>query len=480
MLNSLQGRILFLASLTLAVFSGLTGFVLQQAFQYSLEEGAKERLQTHIYALLAAADIEDNRLLLPMVLQEERFNQLNSGLYGYVVNQNGGLIWRSQSTLNVQLQPSQLLAPGIRRFEPVFHPKGAATETPVMNSKKEPAYPVMAFSMGVVWEMSGGREESFTFTLLESKRPYLAKLDGFKKIIRQGLWGGSVILLILQYLILRWGLAPIKNIAQRIRGIEEGRWDSIKGEYPKELEVVARNINLLVGNERRQRERYRHTMSDLAHSLKTPLAVMQNAITQEERLVDLKTVAEEQLGRMRQIVSHQLHRAVAVAPSSVMKGCSVRKVMNALLSALKKVYYEKNLEAVVEIDDQLSFYGDEADLLEILGNILDNAFKHAKRKVVCCAKQQMRGAQYCLIISIADDGSGIAESKRVSVLQRGVRADSRHKGQGIGLAVAAEICASYHGHIEVSHSSLGGANLTLLFPVRMSLENGVSNDREKK
>ncbi len=465
MLKSLQHRILFLASLTLLLFSGLTGFVLQQAFHYSLEEEAKARLQAHIYTLLAAADIgdhDDHTLQLPAYLQEDRFNQIQSDLYGVVTNSEGEVIWRSYSAVNMNADFPRTLDQGVRHFQ---------------HSEIDRSEPLLVFSMGVIWELPRGGERTFTFTIMESKRAYLAKLEGFKKKIRHGLWGGSLFMILVQFMILRWGLAPLKKIANGIREIEAGRSESLQGDYPKELALISGNINRLVDNERRQRERYRNTMGDLAHSLKTPLAVLRNGVTQLTSLNDLKQLSADQLGRMEQIVKHQLQRAVIMPPASVLQGCEVEGSVQRILSALKKVYYDKPVAQSVDIDAELLFFGEEADLMEVLGNLLDNAHKHCKTSVTVRAvwvgcegkmreeKRGKRGPLFGWALHIEDDGEGVPVDRRQQILQRGVRSDSRG-GQGIGLAVATEIVEGYGGTIEVNNAECGGACFTLYLPMR--------------
>jgi two-component system sensor histidine kinase PhoQ len=134
-------------------------------------------------------------------------------------------------------------------------------------------------------------------------------------------------------------------------------------------------------------------------------------------------------------------------------------VVRRLSDALQKVYFERKVEIRIDIADTVFFYGDESDLMEVMGNIMDNACKYGKGLVMVGA--EMRPSRRCYI-RVEDDGGGIESADAKAVLQRGVRADTRQSGQGIGLAVVAEIVDLYDGSIVISRSSLGGALVELV------------------
>ncbi|MDP5003020.1 MAG: ATP-binding protein, partial [OM182 bacterium] len=272
--------------------------------------------------------------------------------------------------------------------------------------------------------------------------------------------------------LLRWGLRPLARLSLELRNIEQGSSERLTAGYPDELRAVTGNLNRLIDSERRQRERYRTTLADLAHSLKTPLSVasgsienMSNLLRHENNSGELDeqlAVIRQTLARMDQIVGYQLQRAVTSQGHSTLSvRVDVSTAVTGLLAVFRKVYADRHVIVESRCEEGLQFRGDERDLLEVLGNTLDNAFKYGDSQVRIIARQGSTGA---LEFYIEDDGPGIAPNQRDFVLQRGARADTLAQGQGIGLAVVSDIMASYQGSVSICSSDLGGARLALHFP----------------
>ena len=267
--------------------------------------------------------------------------------------------------------------------------------------------------------------------------------------------------LVLQFLILRWGLRPLNRLAEDISRVEQGVSEKLEGAYPAEVEPVTRNLNRLIGTERSQRERYRNTLADLAHSLKTPLAVITGASSEKHTLQSYSALVEEQAGRMAQIVQYQLSRAVKAKEQTIASAIPLESSIRRITSALEKVYASKGMRLSYQGLESKVFAGDERDLMELMGNLLENAFKYGTSQVSISAEED----QSFLILVIEDDGPGVGiESDRV-ILQRGARLDTSLPGQGIGLAVCVDILSSYNGSLEVDRSKkLGGAAFIIRVP----------------
>jgi two-component system sensor histidine kinase PhoQ len=212
----------------------------------------------------------------------------------------------------------------------------------------------------------------------------------------------------------------------------------------------------VLASERQQRQRYRNTLDDLAHSLKTPLSVISGSLQQQQ---GDQTIAE-QVERMNQIISHQLQRAVVANPGVPGRAVAIQPIVERLVASLGKVYRDKNIQPDIQINPDISFNGDERDLMEVLGNLIENAFKYGKQKISVSGDQ----TQKTITIIIEDDGKGVAKEARQTILQRGARADTVTSGQGIGLAVAVDILSSYQGSLQVDESILGGAKFRLSLP----------------
>ena len=450
---SIQTRLIISFSILLFVFLGLTGVVLDRAFRSSIEAGASERLQVQIYLMLAAAEFSDGEFYFLEDLREPRFNQLNSGLYGFISRSSLGELWRSDSAEVFSLADPQVL------LQPV---QVGGTKFWKMMSADNEAYFVLSY--GILWE--DGISE-YIFTVMEDAAVYYSEISNFRASLWSWLGGVALLLLLIQFFLMRWGLLPLHRMARDLKQIETGEKNQLAENYPRELQGVTNNLNVLIETERKQQERYRTTLGDLAHSLKTPLAViagvMQTLSRKQKDSGEQLGAIEEQLGRMNQIVSYQLQRAVQSNRSSALvRQILVRPVVEKVLDALAKVYKDKSVSVVAQLDDNVLFYGDERDLLEGLGNVLDNAFKYGEGKVGISTSSASNDFQ-SLEIVIEDNGSGISEEKQEFVLQRGARADTLVQGQGIGLAVVTDIVSSYDGTIGGGGSDLGGAKITMRF-----------------
>lgn len=448
--SSLSGRLLLAASLVLAVFVGLTALILEQAYRTSLERGVNERLEAHVHALLSQADERrPGELTLPQFLRENRFNQLESGLYAWIENGRGELIWRSQSASGLTMLLPKDIAPGESRFDEVTNEEGEQ---------------FFLESYGVLWEGPNESESRYSFHVAESRDDYRNMLVSY----RRQLWGWLValaaVLLGVQYAVMRWGLQPLQGAASELSAIEEGRADAISGAYPKEVQALTDNINLMLKGERAQRERYRASLGDLAHSLKTPLAVLQGAAGAPPE--ELAPTVREQVSRMTQIVKYQLQRAATSGASALAKPVDVHSVAAKITGALAKVYADKGVLVELDIRPQAKFYGDEGDLLEMLGNLLDNAHQWCRGRVRLRAVPLGSGSgRQGLELSIDDDGPGVPEEHRPRLGQRGARVDPNVEGHGIGLAVVVDITQAYGGQMVIGDSDLGGASFQLRFPV---------------
>ncbi|MBE9539551.1 MAG: hypothetical protein IMF06_10740 [Proteobacteria bacterium] len=438
--NSLAGRLLLASALLLPLFLGATGLYLERSHRLSTEAAEAQRLQLHVLTLLAEAEF-GSALWLPELLLEARFNQPDSGLYALVTSPEGNILWSSPSTLTLGLGnsfPSNTqLAVGGREF-----------------ARRELLF---QFSYKVVWETESGENVPLVFTVLETVAPADAQLGLYRRALLAWLGGSALLLIICQALILFWSLRPLRQLAGDITGIESGAAEGLDGSYPREVQAVTESLNTLLQSEKRRRERVRNTLSDLAHSLKTPLAVIRSASAQEENYGQL---VDEQTEQMEQIVAYQLQRAVG-GSHKLLQMVAVAPVAKRLQASLSKVYADRDLVFEVDIDDACVFRGDERDLLELLGILMDNACKYGRRRVRIKATG---GGARPLMLTVEDDGDGIPVGLRKGILKRGMRADNRQSGHGIGLAVATDLVDSYGGSLQLAESLLGGAYLQVELP----------------
>lgn len=275
-----------------------------------------------------------------------------------------------------------------------------------------------------------------------------------------------LLVLPLLWLGAHWSLRPIQHLVKQITELEKGTRDQLDENPPRELFSLVKNLNILLNNERQRYHKYRTTLTDLTHSLKTPLAVLQTTLralrTGKEITIDqAEPIMLSQISRISQQIGYYLHRASVRSEHNLLirEVHSVPALLDGLCSALNKVYQRKGVVLTLDIPPELTFVGEKNDFMEVLGNILDNACKYCLEFV----EISVQYSDHKLHLIIDDDGPGIHESKREMIFLRGQRADRMRPGQGIGLAVAVEIIEQYQGEILISDSALGGARVEAIF-----------------
>lgn len=453
-INSINARLLLASALLLPVFLGVTGFFLLKAFESSLLEAENARLRGHIYLLFSVAELTEestnlHALEMPSALREPDFERLNSGLYAYIYDRHGQLVWRSNS--------SGLLEPPTGKD----FSKRTVTGELVTQDLAIDNHRIFSAHYDVIWEDSTGQGHPFRFAVTHARTTFNAELRAYRSQLWRWLGAAAFLLLVAQAAILRWGLHPLGRLAGALKAMQSGETQNIAGEHPRELQRIVENLNQVLAREKALRQRYRNSFGDLAHSLKTPLAILQSKLTAHAGEGDLLQTLDEQVARMNQVVTYQLQRAVSDQQQGMHNHTDVNQTVRRLLGALQKVYRDKNVDCDLRIVIGTVFAGDEQDLMELLGNLLDNAFKYCQQRIALDA----RCAQQQLVIRISDDGPGVPPDERNRILQRGQRLDTNLPGQGIGLAVAVDIINSYGGTLSIGTSALGGAEFCVQLPM---------------
>ncbi len=450
---SLSKRLLLSASLALVLFLGMTGIVLDRAFHENSTTAVRDRLQATVYTLLAAADVIDEDLFVPDDLPEPRLSRPGSGLYAQINSSEPE--WRSLSGLDVNL-PSPQGTLGAGEFE--FHPPTRSGDDRLF-----------ILHLGVVWETGEGQAQRYIITIGEDSRTFGEQIQGFRRALWGWLVSASVLFLLVQWVSLRWSLRPLRQVSEQLQQVEVGEQSSLEGAYPREILGLTENLNRFIGSERRHLDRYRHSLSDLAHSLKTPLAVMRSTL--EPGSINTGSDPIEQLERMDDIVAYQLQRARTSGHLTFSRGIEVEPLASRVVESLEQVHRDKQVQCEFDLEQGVLFFGDEGDLLELLGNLLENAFKWCDRQVLLSVHSVLDGrtanparARTGLELLVEDDGPGISESAAQTVLQRGVRLDETVTGHGIGLAIVRDIVSEHDGTLAIERSTLGGARMRIKLP----------------
>lgn len=448
-MSSLSARLLISVGLLLLFFFGATIAVLDSAFREAGEQAQEDILDGQLMALLAAVEPNlDGELEMPLDLPEIRFSNLDSGLFGELLDNSDTAVWRSRSSLGLDIPYGDPPSLGTHGFSRVTMQDGT---------------PLMSLSLAVEWELPNGELRPYTFNVAESLDSFNAQLARFRRQLFGWFAAVALIMLFSISLAMRSALKPLRKIEEEISDIEAGRRQALSEGYPTELMGVARNMNVLVGSERARSDRYRHTLDNLAHSLKTPLAAIRSVLS-EQRSSALTERIEIQIERMNDIVRYQLRKPASYASKTLgLAPVMVEEDLNRLVEGLTKVYKDKSPQIRLDVTNGIRFHGDSGDFLELAGNLLDNACKWCKSKVSLTIHplEGFAADSGAMRMTVSDDGPGIPVEVAEQLLTRGMRLDESAPGHGIGLAVVKDLAASYGGAVSIDASEWGGAKITV-------------------
>lgn len=444
LVRSLRARVVLWVSVALVVLFAVTIAALDVAFRNSTDQARRELLEVQVLGLIALAEIDGaGELSLPPDAIDPQLEVANSGLYGALLAADGRAVWQSLSLLGRDFPVDELPTAG---------------EQLVLRLDVPGFAPLEALLMGITWEFADGRTASYTFAIALSLEPYNQRQVAFRRNLIGWFGGVTLTMMVVIGGLLTFLFLPLRRLERQVREVEAGERVTLTGRYPSELVGLADNLNALIDTERRRLARYRNTLDDLAHSLKTPLAAMRTLLA-EQRAKTAEPTQEalgRELERMEQRVSYQLRRARATGATGLgTEPVAVAPIVEDLKQTLDKVYRDKRVVCTTDVAANAVFRGDPGDLTEILGNLMDNGYKYCRSRVHVTA----RPAPDRLVIAVGDDGRGITADIAATLFQRGKRADESVPGQGIGLAVVRETVELYRGTLDVGRSELGGAEL---------------------
>lgn len=262
----------------------------------------------------------------------------------------------------------------------------------------------------------------------------------------------------------RFGLLPLRRIEQGLSAIRSGRAVKLDGDLPAEIEPLQEELNALLASNQEIIDRARTQVGNLAHALKTPLAVITNEAREDKGPLGRKIAEQAEL--MRDQMNHYLDRARVAAGAGVIgRATNVKDVMEPLQRALERIHRDRNITIAIDCPPDVRFAGERQDLEEILGNLCDNACKWAKGRVaVEVATAASRRPPGRLTITIEDDGPGLSDEQRRRIGKRGVRLDETKPGTGLGLSIVTDLVQSYRGTLTLARSAMGGLRVDVVLP----------------
>ena len=451
-MHSLNTRVLVAAGLVLAAFLSTAGLVLDQAFRDTAQTSVRERLTGRIYMVLGMIDLDvPERISANSATLDAALSTPDSGHYAQIIDASNNRVWSSRSML------------GITFAGPADRTIGKFDFADTRSSTGENLF---VLSYTVLWEGAGSESNAYTVQVAENERAFRAQVARFRKSLWLGFFAIGVVLLLVQTVIFRWGLKPLRDVAIEVNRIERGEKTEISGEYPVELRALTQNLNALIRTNDSSLTRYRNALGDLAHSLKTPLAVIKSSLDREPQLAVGHTSLQDSLEQLDSTIDYQLQRAAAAGRSVVGRSFEIAPIVEKIANSLRKVHADRDIEIATEVETDSRFRGDRGDLMEMVGNIADNACKWAQG-VVTVKVSHFRDPgdqkKCSLVIEVHDDGKGMPEDDIARALLRGTRLDQTTVGHGIGLAVVKELVEEVYAGQLVINSSCSGTVVSMTF-----------------
>ncbi len=443
----LVGTLFWIAASILAA-----GWGLGNLFRQHVETQFHGELRTHLDQLTAHLNIDgQDRPALSMALSDPRLNKPYSGLYWQIdrvaTTGTAGVVavLRSRS-----LWDQVLLVPGDAPADGEVH----------QHRGKGPEAKMVGMVERVV-EVEGLR---WRLLIAADERLMIEPVERFQGVLwlALGLLGtGLALAASVQVLI---GLAPLNRLRDALGRVRNGEAQRMEGAFPLEIMPLVEEFNTVLAQNSEVVERARTHTGNLAHALKTPLSVLANAATGKQD--EFARLVLTQTEMARQQVDYHLARAQAAATARLPGARTpIKPVIDGLVRTMRHIHADRHLQLQVgPIAADPIFRGEQQDLQEMLGNLLDNACKWAERHIEIRAEIKDEAGRKQLEIVLDDDGRGIPAEQREAMLRRGVRADQQVPGSGLGLAIVDDLARLYGGQIGLSESPLGGTRAILSLP----------------
>jgi signal transduction histidine kinase len=440
-MRSLQSRLGLGLLLSLLVVFLILWLIVSSAIRNVAQEYIATRLEHDSETLLANLSFEANGSpVIDIARIDAIYQRPFSGHYYLIRNSAAEL--RSRS-----LWDDQLVVP--------TQASGESTRLHLQGPQQQP---LLVVASGYTKQA-----KALTIVVAEDLSAVEADIEAFQ--LRFGITALVMLLLLglANVIMVRRGLRPLKQLRDEVRDLEHGQRQALSDTVPSEVAPLVSEINHLLQMLNIRLRRSRHALGDLAHAIKKPLTVLRQ-LEREPAVIaepELQQTLTRQVDSMQQLIEHVLRRARLAGEGHAGTLFDANTDLPVLLDALQKMHRHKNLHINTEIQAGAPIFADREDILELLGNVLDNACKWAKHQV----RLQLQHAEQWRV-TIEDDGPGI-DAVRISELsQRGKRLDEAVEGHGLGLAIVRDIVEQYHGSIEFSRSpALGGLKVEVGLPL---------------
>lgn len=468
---SLRSRFMMATAAVVLTLSLAYGLVAAVGYTVNFDKSSYQLLRGESNLFFSLAQWRNNQLTINI---PSNLN-LNSPTLVFIYDDRGELLWSLRSLPEIE---SQINKSWLKRNKSGFYElnteikisseasRNNAKAQNKLNNYQDTSTDALTHSVAINFYSATSRLPALNIVVIDSIPQELQRSDVVWEWFGYVLIANLLLVVPLLWLAAYWSLRPIKVLIHQVAELETYERESLNENPPRELRGLVRNLNILLHSERSRYNRYRTTLADLTHSLKTPLAVLQSTLRsmrscKQMTIEQAEPIMLEQISRISQQIGYYLHRATLRSEhnTSICEVHSVPALLDSLCSALNKVYQRKGVVLTLDISPEITFIGERNDFMEILGNVIDNACKYCLEFVEISAVYTEKK----LMILVEDDGPGILESKREIIFQRGQRADTLRPGQGLGLSLASEIIEQYNGEIIPGEGSLGGASMSIYF-----------------
>ena len=446
--RSLRFRLLITSAVSISAALIIAGFGLVFLFQHHVERRIDAELETHLRQIIANMSFTDSgRITSTRDLADPRFRQPLSGLYWQIQDEGRPTILRSRSLWDAVMElPGDRLAPGIVHRHALSGPAGQSLLVRERQIMFGPPSEARRLRVAVAID----------------KRDLLSARHAFARDILPYLGVLALVLILAAWFQVKIGLVPLDAVRRGVSAIRSGASVRLAAEYPDEVTPLVEEMNALLHAQALAIERARAWTADLAHGLKTPLMVL-SADSQRLRALGNTTIADDldQLAdTMRRRVDRELIRArvrsgVRLQQARADTGGLVERVVRTL----RRTPAGADLNWTVQAPDGLFAMIVPDDLAELVGNLLENATKWARREIRITVE-----AKDAVVIRIEDDGIGVADDQLANLGRRGTRLDEQTQGSGLGLAIARDITDAYEGSLSFDHASTGGLAVSIRIP----------------
>ncbi|WP_233128921.1 sensor histidine kinase [Halovibrio salipaludis] len=432
-------RMLAGACLMILLVLPVSGLLLSYNFQQSIHTAFDERLESLLNVVLASLEYDRVKGSLPPpdVPGEPRFSRIFSGWYWQIEGPEQTLASRSLWDERLSLADSDSL---------VRHDAIGPNGDRLRVVQRQVTLP--------------GMDQPIHVLVAAPLHSIQAEMDQFNQLLWISLAVLALILLAGLAMQLHWGLAPLRSIQSDLAHVENGDRDRLNTDLPAELTGLANAMNRVLERDQSLIKRSRQTADNLAHALKTPIAVIG---TLAGRLRDDQRVTlQSEIQRMDAAIRHHLSRAAAAGPSALGTPRNLAETLQPLIQGFERLAQRRQLECDFIIPETISVRTDPQDLQEMVGNLVDNAAKWATQRFKLVVEQSTDG----ILFRVMDDGPGMSADARAAVMERGVKLDESSAGSGLGLAIARDLAALYGGDLHLEQAEDGGIEARLRLPDR--------------